>query len=161
MPFSIRNCTKKRYKALYEKIQQQVWDIYQAVDRQNFFRQVVDLQLWASRIDLTRSGCRPELCAKADTFALAFDYPNAYRTSNMIDRHMIPLDRSLSASRYFHGHWSSLNCKFSPVSSFMTSCPSVPEPKSPNEPSHLFINSTASSITILASQPAHFTSCAV
>ncbi len=43
----IRNCTKKRYKALYEKIQEQVWDIYQAVDRQNFFRQVVDLQLWA------------------------------------------------------------------------------------------------------------------
>ena len=104
----IRNCTKKRYKALYEKIQEQVWDIYQAVDRQNFFRQVVDLQLWAvQELTGTALDAVQKLCAKADTFALAFDYPNAYRTSNMIDRHMIPLDRWLSASRYFHGHWAS------------------------------------------------------
>jgi len=48
-----------------------------------------------------------KLCAKADDFALTFDHPTAYRTSNMVDRHMIPLDRWLSASRHFHGNWRS------------------------------------------------------
>ena len=48
-----------------------------------------------------------KLCAKADSFALAFDHPTAYRTSNMIDRHMIPLDRWLCSARHFHGHWTS------------------------------------------------------
>jgi len=35
---------------------------------------------------------------------LAFDYPDAYRTSNMLDRHMKPMDRCLSSARYIHGH---------------------------------------------------------
>ncbi len=35
---------------------------------------------------------------------MAFDYPDAYRTSNMIDRHMEPMDRCLDSARYFHGH---------------------------------------------------------
>jgi hypothetical protein len=45
----IRDRTKKRYKALYTDIQQQVWDIYQALDRQDFLRQIVNL----------RRSCRP------------------------------------------------------------------------------------------------------
>jgi len=35
---------------------------------------------------------------------LAFHYPDAYRTSNMLDRHMEPMDRYLYSTRYFHGH---------------------------------------------------------
>ena len=48
-----------------------------------------------------------KLCAKADSFLLTFDHPNAYRTSNMIDRHMEPMSRWLFSARFFHGHWSS------------------------------------------------------
>lgn len=105
---SIRDRTQKRYQTLYAEIQRQVWEIYQAVDRTDFFRQVVDFQLWAQQ-ELAGPALEAvlKLCAKSDLFALAFDYPSAYRTSNMIDRHMIPLDRWLCASRYFHGHWSS------------------------------------------------------
>jgi hypothetical protein len=104
----IRDRTKRRYQTLYGEIQQQVWDIYQALDRQDFLRQIVDFQLWAAqRLTGPALDAVNKLCLKADVFALAFDYPNAYRTSNMIDRHMIPLDRCLSASRYYHGHWVS------------------------------------------------------
>ena len=104
----IRNCSKKRCQSLYAKIEQQVWDIYHATDRQDFFRQMADFQIWATR-ELTGPVLEAahKLCAKADSFALAFDHPSAYRTSNMIDRHMIPLDRWLFASRHFHGNWSS------------------------------------------------------
>ncbi len=35
---------------------------------------------------------------------LAFDHPHAYRTSNMLDRHMEPMARWLFNGRYFHGN---------------------------------------------------------
>jgi hypothetical protein len=104
----IRDRTKRRYKAIYADIQQQVWDIYHAVDRQAFLRQIVDFQCWGKQyLSGSALDAVEKLCVKADSFALAFDYPQAYRTSNMIDRHMIPLDRCLFAARYFHGNWTS------------------------------------------------------
>jgi hypothetical protein len=104
----IRDRTKKRYKAIYAEIQQQVWDIYQAVDQQAFLRQIVDFQCWSKQhLSGPALDAVEKLCAKADSFVLAFDYPQAYRTSNMIDRHMVPLDRWLFAARYFHGNWAS------------------------------------------------------
>ncbi len=104
----IRDRTKKRYKAIYTDIQQQIWDIYQAVDPQAFLRQLVDFQCWArEHMSGPALAAVEKLCAKADSFTLAFEYPQAYRTSNMIDRHMIPLHRWLFAARYFHGNWIS------------------------------------------------------
>lgn len=104
----IRDRAKRRFKSIYSDIQQQVWDIYHAADRQTFFRLMADFEAWANQA-LTGPALDAvhKLCAKADQFALTFDYPSAYRTSNMIDRHMIPLDRWLFASRHFHGHWRS------------------------------------------------------
>jgi hypothetical protein len=104
----IRNRTKKRYREIYAEIQQQVWDIYQAVDKSAFWQQIVGFQLWSKQhLSGSALDAVEKLCAKADSFALTFDYPQAYRTSNMIDRHMIPLDRWLFAARYFHGNWKS------------------------------------------------------
>jgi hypothetical protein len=104
----IRDRAKRRFKAIYRDIQQQVWDIYHAAERQEFWRLLVDFEQWANQT-LTGPALDAvhKLCAKADDFAVAFDHPTAYRTSNMIDRHMIPLDRWLFASRHFHGNWRS------------------------------------------------------
>lgn len=104
----IRDRTKRRFSSLYADIQQQVWDIYHATDRQTFLRLLADFEQWAIHA-LTGPALDAvhKLCAKADDFALAFDHPTAFRTSNMIDRHMIPLDRWLCASRHFHGDWAS------------------------------------------------------
>ncbi|MFG6107717.1 hypothetical protein U2F10_36185 [Leptothoe sp. EHU-05/26/07-4] len=38
-------------------------------------------------------------------FQRAFDFPNAYRTSNQVDRPMNYLDRALYAMQDFHGAW--------------------------------------------------------
>lgn len=104
----IRNRTKKRYKALYGDIQQRVWDVYHAPDRKTFFQRVAALQRWAAEhLSGPALEAVNKLCARADNFALAFEHPAAFRTSNMIDRHMIPLDRWLVNARYFHGHWHS------------------------------------------------------
>jgi hypothetical protein len=95
----------KRLKTLFAAVEQRVWDAYHAVDVQNFYQQVRDLDSWATQ-HLTGPALEAvhKLCAKAPRFALAFNYPGAHRTSNMIDRHMEPLARCLDQARHFHGH---------------------------------------------------------
>lgn len=104
----IRNRCQKRFQPVYEEICQQVWDIYHAEDAVAFLKLVTDFQHWAQeKVTGAALEAIEKLCAKTDRFLLAFEYPNAYRTSNMIDRHMEPMDRWLFSARYFHGHLSS------------------------------------------------------
>jgi hypothetical protein len=101
----IRNRCKKRLKESYPEIAQRVWDVYRAIDKASFFSEVASLEKWAKKnVEGSALQSIEKLCAKADCFVLAFDYPDAHRTSNMIDRHMIPMDRWLFNARYFHGH---------------------------------------------------------
>jgi hypothetical protein len=101
----------KRLGDHYEQIKQQVWEIYHAVDRDEFNDRVRSLQNWVlvQRKFLTAYAIESidKLCQRADQFCLTFDYPRAYRTSNMLDRHMEPMARWLASSRYFHGNLQS------------------------------------------------------
>ena len=64
-----------------------------------------ELYAWAQgRFQGTPWTAIQKLCAKTGDFLLIFEYPEAYRTSNMIDRLMNPMDRCLYSARYFHGH---------------------------------------------------------
>lgn len=95
----------KHLKETFQEIKQRVWDIYHADHATSFMQQIADLQQWA-QAHVTGPTLKAilKLCSNADRFVLTFDHPNAYRTSNMIDRHLDPLDRCLYAARYFHGH---------------------------------------------------------
>ena len=101
----------KRLGEYYEQIKQQVWEIYHAVDRDEFNGKVRSLQNWVlvHHRGLTTYAMESidKLCQRADQFCLTFDYPTAYRTSNMLDRHMEPMARWLASSRYFHGNLQS------------------------------------------------------
>lgn len=101
----------KRLGDHYEQIKQQVWEIYHAADKDEFKERVRLLQKWTMthRQELTASAIESidKLCQRAEQFCLPFDYPTAYRTSNMLDRHMEPMARWLASSRYFHGNWQS------------------------------------------------------
>lgn len=95
----------KHLKDTFRDIQQRVWDIYHTDQPDDFLSQVADLRVWAQP-HLTGPTLQAvlKLCAKAHLFVLAFDHPRAYRTSNMLDRQLDPLDRCLYAAHYFHGH---------------------------------------------------------
>jgi len=101
----------KRLGDTFAEIKQQVWDIYHAPDRLDFRDRVAALQRWtqtnADRLTHPVIEAIGKLCAKADSFILTFEYPLAYRTSNMVDRHMEPMARWLYGTRYFHGHLQS------------------------------------------------------
>ncbi len=102
----IRNRTK-RFKELYPQIVQQVWAIYHAETPDLFRQRATDFWTWSQQ-HLTGDALAAvqKLYAKTDLFLLAFDFPDAYRTSNMIDRHMEPMARWVASTRFFHGHWA-------------------------------------------------------
>jgi len=103
----IRDCCRKRFKDLYPEIAQRVWNAYKAIDATSFLEEIAALKKWTEE-NLQATGAALQstlkLCAKADRFLLAYDHPNAYRTSNMIDRHMLSMDRWLFHTKHFHGH---------------------------------------------------------
>jgi hypothetical protein len=100
---SIRSRCKKL--ADFPQLCQQVWDIYHAPTPDDVYRQVAELYAWAQHtFQGTAWTAIQKLCSKTGEFLLTFEYPDAYRTSNMIDRHMEPMDRCLNSARYFHGH---------------------------------------------------------
>ena len=103
----IRNRCKKRFKEIYPEIAQRVWNVYKAIDAVSLLSEIASLQKWAEE-KLEGTGAALEailkLCSKADLFVLTFEYPHAYRTSNMIDRHMLPMNKWIFHKQYFHGH---------------------------------------------------------
>jgi hypothetical protein len=104
----IRSCCKKRCQSFFGQIKQQVWDIYHAADPDIFKERIQTFHHWAqATVSGTALEAINKLCAKVDRFLLAFDHPEAHRTSNMIDRHMQPMARWLESARFFHGHLTS------------------------------------------------------
>lgn len=104
----IRDRCQKRYQDVYSEISQRVWDVYHADTPEMCFEKIEQLALWApTTIQGAALDAVEKLCSKAERFLLIFEHPKAYRTSNMIDRHMEPMDRWLFSARYFHGHLSS------------------------------------------------------
>jgi hypothetical protein len=93
----------------FPTIQNMVWEVYQAANPVEFYQRVGDLFYWTQQSLSGNRFAKPrqaieKLCARTGDFLLTFDHPDAYRTSNAIDRLMIPLDRWLSAMFMFHGH---------------------------------------------------------
>lgn len=126
----IRSRCKRRFKSLFDQLQQQVWDIYHAADPATFRLQVASFQSWATdHLTGTALEAVDKLCAKSETFILAFDHPDAYRTSNMIDRHMEPMARWLYSSRFFHGHWHSAELQIRAWALFHNFWPYCPRAK--------------------------------
>lgn len=101
----IRACCQ-RMKADFVAIQAQVWEIYHAPDPLTFMKRVAAFKTWATLTLPKGTGLEAilKLCAKTPEFIKAYAYPTAYRTSNMIDRHMEPLARYLYSTKYFKGH---------------------------------------------------------
>jgi len=98
----------KHLKETFRQLSQQVWNVYHAADAAAFRLQAEALRVWAQQ---HTTGYVLEavqkLCAKTERFVLAYQYPLAHRTSNMLDRHMNSMARWLDSTRFFHGHWVS------------------------------------------------------
>lgn len=104
----IRQRVRKRFGDIYPELVKQVWHVYHAPQASVFRERAKALQGWAQqRLSGSALEAVQKLVSKTDRFVLAYAHPGAYRTSNMLDRHMLPMARWLTNAQYFHGHRSS------------------------------------------------------
>lgn len=93
--------------ALRHQLLDKLWHVYQATSKRHFAQRLRRLLEWVQSRSLSKAidGRLRRLKDKSQFFQRAFDFPNAYRTSNQVDRPMNYLDRTLYAMQDFHGSW--------------------------------------------------------
>jgi hypothetical protein len=95
--------------ALQQPLLDKLWYLYHATSKRHFAQRLRRLLEWIHTQSLPKAidGRLHRLKAKSRFFQRAFDFPEAYRTSNQVDRPMNYLDRTLYAMQDFHGLWES------------------------------------------------------
>ena len=99
----IQKCCR-RTPALLQEVTSRLWRIYKAPGKRQFSQRLRRIQEWANKqveIETVRQKLL-NLKAKSVKFQVAYDFPDAYRTSNTLDRLMNYQDLVLYSMQYFH-----------------------------------------------------------
>jgi len=99
----IRKCCR-RTPALLQEVTGRLWRIYRAPSKRQFSQRLRRIQEWAKK-QVEPETVRQKLLnlkAKSAKFQKAYDFPDAYRTSNSLDRLMNYQDLVLYSMQYFH-----------------------------------------------------------
>ena len=101
----IRDRAKKKYKDLFDEAATKLWDCYEAETKTKFVQRVRRLAEWCKKNNMPFVISKPieKLRQNIAQYKVAYDYPEAHRTSNMVDRLMQRMDRHLFSTQYFHG----------------------------------------------------------
>lgn len=81
-----------------------IWDAYRAETLRAFAQKIRRLNDWAIK-EMNESPMKNkvlELCKKAKLWKTFYNYPAAYRTSNMLDRIMKLMKKCIKNAQYFH-----------------------------------------------------------
>jgi len=90
--------------ALRTEVLDRAWHIYDATDKRRFSQRARRFKEWATKkiVSVPLLEVAQKLQARTSQYLTAFDYREAHRTSNAVDRLMNYQDRKLYAMRYFH-----------------------------------------------------------
>lgn len=108
---SIRDRSSKKYKEAFTAVSEKLWNCYRAQSKVSFSQRIRRLCEWAPK-----SGIPDFIVEKLEklrknlpSYSAAYDFPGAFRTSNMLDRLMQRMDRHLFSAQYYHGTRVSAN----------------------------------------------------
>ena len=101
----IRDRSQKKYKEAFQSVATRLWECYQATTKASFSQRVRRLQEWATQQNLPDVILTPlsKLRERLSTYAVAYDHPQAYRTSTPLDRLMQRMNQHLCDTHYLHG----------------------------------------------------------
>ena len=87
-----------------------LWHIYHATSKRHCAQRIRRFLEWAQTASLPKAidARVKRLKDKSPFFQRAYDFPEAYRTTNQADRPMNYLDRALYAMQDFHGSWEAV-----------------------------------------------------
>ena len=101
----IRDRAKKKYRDIFDNAALQLWECYRAETKGSFSQRIRRLIEWCKKNDAPSVIYEPikKLRKNIAIYRVAYDHPEAHRTSNMVDRLMQRMDRHLFSTQYFHG----------------------------------------------------------
>lgn len=108
---SIRDRSSKKYKEAFTVVSEKLWNCYRAQTKTCFSQRVRRLCEWSSKAAIPAFivDKLKKLQQNLPSFTAAYDFPGAFRTSNMLDRLMQRMDRRLFSAQYYHGNLISAN----------------------------------------------------
>ena len=101
----IRDRAVKKMKDVFMEISEKVWDSYEAATKRSFSQRIRQLRQWAEK-NVPESVMKEkllDLCSKKHLWLKWYDFPEAHRTSNALDRLMKFMSRHIYNHQYFHG----------------------------------------------------------
>ena len=101
----IRDRSKKKFKDIYDQVVTKLWNCYEAENKASFSQRVRRLCEWTKKASIPSyiMDKLEKFRNNIASFSIAYDFPDAHRTSNMLDRLMQRMDRHLFSIQYFHG----------------------------------------------------------
>ena len=101
----IRDRAKKKHRDIFEKVASKLWECYRAESKRSFSQRIRRIVEWCKNNDVPSVIMDPiaKLRKNIALYRVAYEHPEANRTSNMVDRLMQKMDRHLFSTRYFHG----------------------------------------------------------
>lgn len=102
---SLRDRSKVKFSNELQTVSDKLWHCYRATTQAIFSQRLRRLCEWAkdAAIPEFMRDKLTKLAQKADAFRVAYRFPFAHRTSNMVDRLMQRMNRHLTNTQYFHG----------------------------------------------------------
>ncbi len=100
----VRDRALKKLNDSFREISEKVWDCYNAETKGSFSQRIRRMKQWAT--DNVPESIMKEklldLCKKSKLWSKYYDFPDAYRTSNALDRLMRFMDRHIFSHQSFH-----------------------------------------------------------
>ena len=132
----VRDRATKKMKETFEIAAEKIWQIYRAESKRSMGQRLRRLCEWtASHIhDCPMKDNIIKLCAKKKRWLAHLDFPQAYRTSNMLDRLMKFMNRHADSAQMFRGSITRTTQHFRAFALLYNFTPSSPvvTRKSPN-----------------------------
>ena len=126
----VRNRATKKMQAFFHLAGDKIWDIYKADTKRQVSQKIRRLREWTNK-QLANCPMKDhilKLCANKNKWLKHLDYPNAHRTSNMLDRLMRAMKKHKINSQMFHSTTQATTKNFRAfalIHNFSPSCPSV------------------------------------
>ena len=102
---SLKRKVTKDTKNIFSVLAEKLWNCYKAPYKSSFSQRVRRLYEWAIKKELSEAILNKiqRFKSKLTFFKTTYQYPQAYRTSNLLDRLMVRMDHRLFDTQYFHG----------------------------------------------------------
>lgn len=125
----IRDRALKKMQDIFKEIGEKVWDCYKATNKRSFSQRIRRVKQWAiKRVpDSIMKEKLLDLCSKCNLWIKYYDFPEAHRTSNALDRLMKFMNRHKFAHQGYHSSVEATNLNIRAYALIYNFAPSCPE----------------------------------